>query len=327
MKFIQSVCCLALAVAALGAAAPVLAQQQMGDPDFRPVVARPAFTANGPTILLDEAHGGVQTMAGRYAGFAALVRADGYAIVSGTRKLDAPGALDGVAILVISNPAAPEDESSPSALTEAEIAAVDAWVRAGGSLLLAADHAPHGAAAEALGQRLGVTMGKGYAFRFVDGEITSQLMHARAAGTLGDHSILRGRDPAETINAVKAFTGQSLTGPAGSTILLALRPDDREAVNTGVLGQINDRIEADPAAREAVLAELSTPALTAQGLAFNHGRGRVVVLGEAGMLTAQVVRFPEGSGRPDFRFGLQTEGHDDQQFALNILHWLTGLLP
>jgi hypothetical protein len=314
-------------VATLLAATSASAQQQIGDPDFRPVVARPAYVGGGPAVLLDEAHGSVQTIVGRYAGFAALVRADGYDIRAGVAKLDAPGALDGVAVLVISNPAAPSDGSSPSAFTETEIAAVDAWVRNGGSLLLAADHAPHGSAAEALGRMLGVGMGKGYAFRFVDGDITSQLMHVRAAGALGDHPILRGRDPEEAVEAVKAFTGQSLTGPEGSIVLLALQPGDREARDSEVLGEIRTRIQADPASRDVVLADLSAPALRAQGLAFIHGRGRVVVLGEAGMLTAQLVRFPEGSGRADFRFGLQTEGHDDQQFVLNIMHWLSGLLP
>ena len=62
----------------------------------------------------------------------------------------------------------------------------------------------------------------------------------------------------------------------------------------------------------------------AQGLAFTHGDGRVVVLGEAGMLSAQLVRF--GDGRPDMRFGMNV-AQGNPQFGLNILHWLTGLLP
>lgn len=168
-------------------------------------------------------------------------------------------------------------------------------------------------------------MGKGYAFRFRDGEITSQMEFAAADGGLGDHPILRGRDATETIGRVRSFTGQSLSGPPGATVLMALRPDDHEAADVRVLQQINDRIEADPSTREAVLTELARPVLPAQGLAFAHGAGRVVVLGEAGMLTAQVVRFPAGSGREDIVFGLQTPGHDDQQFALNLLHWLSRL--
>jgi hypothetical protein len=34
-----------------------------------------------------------------------------------------------------------------------------------------------------------------------------------------------------------------------------------------------------------------------------------------------------GSQRRRWRFGLNTDGHDDQQFALNALHWLSRLLP
>ncbi len=308
-------------LSALLLAAPAVAQEQMGDPSFRPTVTRPAYAAQGPLIQLDAAHGSVQTIGGRYAGFAALVQADGYRIRAGEQTLDQPGALAGVDVLVISNAVRPADGSSPDAFTPAEIAALDAWV----SLLLAADHAPYGSANETLGRALGVGMGKGYAFRFEDGRITSQMNFSSAAGTLGDHPILRGRDASEAVSRVRSFTGQSLSGPPGSTVLMALRPDDHEAANVQVLGQINNRVEGDPSTRDAVLAELARPALPAQGLAFEHGRGRVVVLGEAGMLTAQVVRFPADSGREDMVFGLQTPGHDDQQFALNLLHWLSRL--
>lgn len=315
----------ALILSAVLLAAPAVAQEQMGDPSFSPTVARPAYGAEGPMIQLDAAHGSVQTIEGRYAGFAALVRADGYRIRAGEQKLDQQGALDGVDVLVISNAVRPRDGSSPDAFTSTEVAALDAWVRAGGSLLLAADHAPYGSANETLGLALGVGMGKGYAFRFEDGEITSQLNFSTEAGTLGDHPILRGRNGSETIRRVRSFTGQSLSGPPGATVLMALNPDDLEAADVRTLQEINGRVEADPSSRAAVLAELARPALTAQGLAFEHGRGRVVVLGEAGMLTAQVLRFPNDPSRPERAFGLQTPGHDDQQFALNLLHWLSRL--
>ena len=309
-------------------AGPAMAQTQGPDLSYRPVLAAPAYAEVGPLIQLDAAHGSVQTIDGRYAGFAALVRADGYQIRAGEQALDTPGALDGVDILVISNAQLRVGGPETSAFTVPEISAIEAWVRAGGSLLLAADHAPHGVAAEALGEAFGVRMGTGYAFRLTPGgenAVSSQLMFSTEAGTLGDHPILRGRNADEAVDTVKSFTGQSLAGPAGSTILMALLPTDREAVNSAVLGEINDRIEAGEAA-EAVLADRSVVALSAQGLAFEHGAGRVVVLGEAGMLTAQRLDFPEGDAREDIVFGLQTDGHDDQQFALNILHWLSRLI-
>lgn len=312
----------AFVLSALLLAAPAMAQEQMGDPSFRPTVARPAYAGEGPLIQLDAAHGSVQTIDGRYAGFAALARADGYRIRAGEQALDQPGALDGVDVLVISNAVRPADGSRPDAFTASEIAALDAWVREGGSLLLAADHAPYGSANATLGQALGVEMGKGYAFSVTPQRPVTNLDYPVEA--LGDHPIIAGRNEDERVRRVRTFTGQSLRGPEGAAVLLAMSVDAREAPDLPTLQQIDRRLEAGEAA-EAVLAELSRPALPAQGLAFAHGRGRVVVLGEAGMLTAQVVRFPADSGREDVVFGLQTPGHDDQQFALNLLHWLSRL--
>ena len=58
----------------------------------------------------------------------------------------------------------------------------------------------------------------------------------------------------------------------------------------------------------------------AQGLAFTLGKGRVVVLGEAAELSAQVV------GLEGEKFGMNVPGLDNRQMALNIMHWLSGLL-
>lgn len=311
-----------VAAASLLAFTPAVAQEQMGDPDYRPDVGDPAYVAGGPRLVLDAAHGSVQTIDGRYMGFAALAEADGYEVLAGTKGFDAPGAFDGVDVLVVSNAAA-RSSTEPSAFSEAEIVALDAWVRDGGALLLAADHAPHGSAAQALAARLGVDMGTGYAFRATETGVTSNLIFTDQA--LGDHPILRGRGADEAVGLVRSFTGQSLAGPAHATILLATLPGDREAVDLDVLNAIRDRLDSgeDPA---VVFSDLSTPALPAQGLAFRHGRGRVVVLGEAGMMTAQLIRFPPEDDREDFRFGLTTPGHDDAQFVLNVLHWLSGAL-
>jgi len=57
----------------------------------------------------------------------------------------------------------------------------------------------------------------------------------------------------------------------------------------------------------------------AQGVALSVGGGRVVILGEAAMMSAQLSG-AEGSQRP---MGMNAPGSDDKQFALNILHWLS----
>jgi hypothetical protein len=68
----------------------------------------------------------------------------------------------------------------------------------------------------------------------------------------------------------------------------------------------------------------TTPTFPVQGwlqaAALTLGRGRVFVLGEAGMLSAQLTgpnRVPAGMNAP--------VAGQNQQFVLNILHWLSGL--
>ena len=51
------------------------------------------------------------------------------------------------------------------------------------------------------------------------------------------------------------------------------------------------------------------------------GKGRVVVMGEAAMLTAQLA----GAEKAKFG-GLNQTGIDNRQLALNIMHWLSGIL-
>jgi hypothetical protein len=315
---------LALGLIAVAFAAPAAAQQQMVDPDFRPAVERPAWAeGQGPVVVIDEAHANFHRMDGQYAPFAALLRADGYRMRAGTAAFDA-GGLEGVDILVIANAGATRRQPTPPAFTEAETAAVEAWVRNGGKLLLIADHTPFGAAAEGLAARFGVKMGTGYAFAMTtDGDPTTNLTYPAEA--FDDHPIIAGRDADERVESVTAFTGQSLEGPPGATVLLPMTIGAREARDLPTLQALADRLETGGDI-DAALSELSKPALPAQGLAFDHGRGRVVVLGEAGMLSAQLIRYPPGSTQADRRFGMNA-APGNAQFGLNILHWLTGLLP
>lgn len=310
---------------ALSAAAPALAQQQMVDPDFRPTVERPAWAeGEGPVVVIDEAHANFHRLEGQYAPFAALLRADGYRVRAGTQAFDA-GGLEGVDVLVIANAGATGERPTPPAFTAAEGAALEAWVRNGGKLLLIADHTPFGAAAEGLAVRFGVQMGTGYAFALTDGgaNLTTNLVYPAEA--FGDHPIFAGRDASERVESVTAFTGQSLQGPEGATVLLHMTDGARESPDLPTLQALADRLD-DAGVPDAAITELSRPALPAQGLAFEYGQGRVVVLGEAGMLSAQLIRYPAGSGQADRRFGMNA-APGNAQFGLNIMHWLSGLLP
>ena len=48
-------------------------------------------------------------------------------------------------------------------------------------------------------------------------------------------------------------------------------------------------------------------------------RGRMVILGDAGMLRAQV----DSRGT---RVGMNASGFDNRQLAINIMHWLSRVL-
>ncbi len=280
--------------------------QQVPDPTFDPKVERPAFPRKHPRVIFDEAHNNFHTAGGRYKAFADLITADGYAVVPGKEKFT-KRLLKGADVLVISNALGSADldsaEANSPAFTEEECDAVRDWVRAGGALLIIADHFPVGGATANLARRFNVEMSNAYTEdpAHLDAKLR-EMLFSRENGLLMDHPITRGRDARERVNRVVTFTGQSLKGPADSSVLLKL-------ADTAV-----DRLPSDE--KQTVSA-----AGRAQGLAMKFGEGRVVVMGEAAMLTAQL------GGPEKAKFGgLNQTGIDNRQLALNIMHWLSKVL-
>ncbi len=292
---------------ALAFQSQLVAAQQSADPYFNTTVAHPAYTKNYPRVAFDEAHNNFHTTTGRYKPFVDLIMSDGYNVVPG-RKLFAKPSLSTFKILVIANALGAEDMDDEgadrSAFTEEECDVVRDWVKSGGSLLLIADHAPFGGAAESLSKRFGVEMSKGYTFDPENDFAASRpstLLFSRENKRLLDHPITRGRNAGERINRVITFTGQSLKGPEGSSVLLLLPQTARD--------------KPDRESQTSVSA-----AGRAQGIAFKFGKGRVVVLGEAAMLSAQLAGPNKGP------MGMNVPGSDNRQLALNIMRWLSGLL-
>ena len=280
--------------------------QQMSDPNFNPHVEHPAYTKNFPRVLFDEAHNNFHTATGRYKPFVDMMFSDGYQIAA-NRKPFSKESLQTYKILIIANALGAEemdDEGADKpAFTEAECDVVREWVSNGGALLLIADHAPFGAAAQILAKRFDVEMSKGYVFDAEHSvpENPTLLIFSRENKLLLDHPITQGRNESERINRVQTFTGQALKGPQGATQLMTLAATAIDQAN-------------------AMGGEKKSVAGQAQGIAFKLGKGRVVMLGEAAMLSAQV------TGRENFKMGMNVPGNDDRQFALNTMHWLSGLL-
>lgn len=296
-----AVLCLLLLVLSFTAQA-----QQLADPEFNTSVEKPAYNKNGPRVLFDEAHHNFHTTEGRYKPFADLLLNDGYRIVR-NREPFTKASLSSFKVLVIANALGAEEMddngADGSAFTEEECAAVQEWVKGGGSLLLIADHAPFGGAAAALGNRFGVDMSKGFTYDPQNSaeKSPSQLIFSRDNKLLTTHPITEGREQNERLNRVMSFTGQSLKGPEDSVAVLKLADTAKDTPN-----------------REA---ESSVSAAgRAQALAFKHGKGRVVIQGEAAMLSAQI------AGANKQPMGMNVPGNDNKQYALNVMHWLSGLL-
>jgi len=271
---------------------------QRPDPEFDSRVEHPAYTGAGPEILFDEAHENFHTIEDGYKPFADLVRSDGYSIRANHSPF-AASTFTGVYTLVIVNALGANGHVTRSAFTDSECAAVANWVASGGSLLLVADHSPFGSAASKLAESFGVKM----FIRFARDDQNSdwdneRLVFSRSNELLLEHPITEGRNSSERLNRVVTFTGQSLTGPPGSVPFLKLADN----------------------AYDWESRKIRYPARGhAQGIAFQFGKGRVVVMGEAAVLTAQID--PLG-----LKFGMNRPGSDDKQLALNIMHWLSGLL-
>ena len=281
--------------------------QQIADPKFDARVDKPTFTKNFPRILFDEAHNNSDTTSGRYKPFADLIFNDGYHIAV-NRQPFTKASLANHKILMIVNPLGAEDADEEGAdgpaFTPAECDAVNDWVRGGGALLLIADRAPFGSATEILAKRLGVDMSKSETVDPANADkefdTPSVIVYSRENRLLAEHSINSGRSDAEHVNRVLVFSGQSLKGPEGSDAFLKL---------------------ADTAEDEIAPPGKNTPAAgRAQGIAFRPGKGRVVVLADAAMLSAQL------TGSNNQPVGMNVPDTDNRQLALNIMHWLSGML-
>ena len=288
--------------------------QAISDNNFNTNVAHPAFVKRHPKLLFDGAHNNAHNSQGTYKPFVDLMTSDGY-IVAANKAALSKKSLAGHDVLAIVNALGPSGQNESSPFTNEECDAVREWVNGGGTLLLVSDHAPFSAAASDLAKRFGVEITKGFTIDAVHYNKESldqtQLVFSRDNGLLAEHPITRGRDATERINRVISFSGTSLQGPPGSAELLKLSETAKDVLPP-------DRKSASPDEPPADHKTVSARG-KAQAIALQFGKGRVVVVGEAAMLTAQVT--PQG-----LRFGMNVRVFDNRQLALNIMHWLSGLL-
>jgi hypothetical protein len=328
------------------------------DTGYRHVIDDPAFDEGaGPVVCIDEAHFNFHTAEGFFRPFADLLRSDGYKISRFRSKFTA-GALAECHTLLIANAQAQPNRigfGSPdsnwayphaSAFSRREIDELISWLRAGGALFLIADHAPWPAAVSDLALIIGVHMLDGYAFPS-DGDSTGEVIFGVIyeelwddsfreleerthltlkdrfrlvfdnPGTLSPHRISLGRNANERVDWVVTFTGHAFQATQEWKPVLVFGQKAVSKIPTQ--WNLDDAGWLDG-------PEFST-AGRLQGAVRNLDRGRVAILGEAGMCTAQFDDLDGELETPLVPYGINaSRAPHNARFCLNTMHWLSGLL-
>lgn len=238
---------------------------------YTPHLETPGWTSGGPAVLIDDAHWNLGAGQTQLASLAALMRADGYRVLTDGNATRAEMLAD-AKIAVIVNPlgllglarrmVAPLGLAGwtffdDDGLLTQEIETTLQWIDNGGSLLLAVDPAPIARGSRGLAARLGVGL---HERPVVDGE---------------------------------AGPSQIVEAPPGGTALGTFGPSAVELPRAGA-----SRTEGASAAGRP------------WAVAFDRGRGRVVVLGTSQVLKASV----------NAAVGIQDADHE--RLVRGALRWL-----
>jgi len=284
--------------------------QQQSDSSFQFAIALPAFNLDqGPSVCIDQAHFNYHTAVGRYKPYADLLRQDGFRIVTFSSSFNAQ-TLANCQVLIIANALAESNQADwsyphPSAFTRMEIRALVNWVRNGGKLLLIADHAPFAGAAADLGAALGLVMVDVYAVQRRNGADVFR----RNDNTLKEHAISTGRSSDEAISSVTTFTGQAVRLTGDWQPLLSFAAE--------AFAYISPQQVFQPQSNQV---QGFTVNGWSQAATREWEQGKVVLLGEAAMCSAQISSNGVAMGMNS------PQAPQNAQFCLNIMHWLTGVI-
>jgi len=307
-----------LAVMVVSLLAGCSSSEQIPDREYSPAVSDPAYGPGaGPVVCLDEAHNNFHTLENRFWAFGELLRRDGYMVEASQEKFSA-AVLKRCSILVIANAQLESDEwgsypyPTPSAFTDEEITAVQAWVRNGGALLLIADHMPLAGAAQKLASAFEIKFNDGFAIASYEDEaerdaaFEKPTIFAIDTQTLLPHPITDGRTANESVTSIRTFTGQAFQAPASAQPLLVL-PENFISLMPEKAWEFGPATKTIPVGGWL------------QGAVMPFGSGRAAFFGEAAMFTAQL-----SGGEP---MGMNAPlAEQNFQFVLNVMHWLSKIL-
>ena len=288
--------------------------QQVADLNYNPKIGDKLYkSGEGPIVFIDEGHHNFHTKDGKYMAFSNLLERDGYNVRKYKGEFIEEELSKGK-ILVISNALNKINIRNwtlpnPSAFSKIEIEIVKKWVNSGGSLFLIADHMPMGGAAKDLAMEFGFEFTNGFAYKTKNNKrISGPSFFNLKNGSLTESIITKGRNSRESVDKIATFTGQAFKIPNDATPILTF---GKNYVNL--------------LPNKAWVFNKKTPTINvkgwSQGAYKKHGKGKIVVFGEAAMFSAQL------AGPKKIKAGMNNKvAPQNYQLLLNIVHWLDGVI-
>jgi len=308
------------------------------DESYSPGIKEPAYEKDGPVVLVDAGHRNFAWQHGIFR----LLTADGYQAkgLNGQFTFDA---LQQATVLVVAGPGvmrSRKDLESPQPLfTEVEAATLHDWVPGGGRLVLAGSK-----------EEIAVLLRR-FDVEFSRGVVSDEkLVSPKSAqedrdykldagnGGLSQDGIINGRRPEEQVKAVllDSIATAIVKTPANARPLLrcsgnamTYEPDSlqvRELKAVVAASVTAGKIPPDAASSPAPAQRKTPVPHVPLAIAFAFGKGRVVVVPNSMMFTAMIRREVINGKKAETGRQIGLTEADNQQFALNIMHWLSGLI-
>lgn len=279
------------------------------DKSFDVSVQEPQLT--GLKVVFDEAHKNHHQISRTYSPFAALVTHDGCKVTANDGSITA-SKLAGADIYVIATAASQEEPGDQAAFSETETGVLEEWVQNGGSALIITEHYPFGLAMKSLLEKFGVEVHNGYTEDSVLNNplVADALLFEKSKGNLNrSHPVTR------DIERVNTFTGSSVRGDSTWTDLLIL---SSSAQNYNV--DVTVSREGGDVSVGVTYSDFYPASGFSQGICKQYGKGKIAVLAESAMVTAQFDKHGN-------KFGMNVPGCDNKQFTLNLIRWLANPNP
>ena len=279
------------------------------DKFYNPPILHPSYAkGQGPVIFIDQGHNNIHILNGRLRSTAKLLRRDGYRVLSYEGQFESSRLKEGKVLMIVNavHKSNIEDWTlpTPSAFSDDEIKSVTDWVYQGGSLFLIADHMPFAGAASKLASQFGFILHNGFALD----TIRRDDYFFRTDNTLHDNIITNGNNPDEWIDSILTFTGHAFEIPEDATPIMTF--------SEAYMQWCPDTAWKFQNTIPEVITGYS------QGAFKKFGEGRVVILGEAMMITAQLA-----VGLSWKKIGMNSpQAPYNYQLLLNITRWLDGRL-